>query len=539
MNTQKAQGPSAAPKKPVNWGKRIFFSVVIILALWILLAVRSTYHFAFIWAWKMKPLFLVLVLLAWCLKLIWRRRKTISTQPRGKRIALKVGLTLVIVGFVASWETAWVQKRYHEAHMWYMFNAIPKTKLTALPTTVRERIHPRNNILTMAYEKIGNAVDITTPHLVQDRFVDKVQDVWTMAAEPAHSNPWQRWMDDIDQVFIVPANQANPDFADHRKRVKFAAGQTMRLDKNTTVAAVKALGFRYFYMEPDEAYFMHNDKGEMVEVVTLIQWSGWLFPVPKFGGVIVIPAGSRSFGEMMAGTIIGQGHYLSPAECRKKKYLAGNNILSDKVSRPYAESFMYLHGYINSQITQENAIQIPHLPTDENEFPFVTNCSWAGTNVQAKDGLYDYFALEPIKSERTGLVVSVFIPADGTNMVYYYDHGAMDDGLSGVTAMPAKIKNSDMHIDWNSNVPVEFRPYIPNDIPELKPPKNFFWLTTVVALRTNTDSTHRTQFDGAVTPHIAVCNARDNRVIWLDAERPNEWSKTIRAAYGFDTTKRK
>ncbi len=529
--------PGSTPvKKQTNWGKRIFFYTVVSIVVWLLLAVRSEYHQWVLWAWKHKIVFLVTALLAFCLYKIWKKKKHTSGDPAPENhIVRKFILSVLIVGFVASWFTPWVKNRYYEMYMWYMCNHINKIQIDELPCTDRERIHPRNNIETMAHEKIETAVDVTTPQLVRDPFVDSTQDVWTMAAEPAAANGWQRWTEDIQEVFMVPADQANPNFAKHRIETRFTNGQTMHLDKNTKVAATKALGLRYFYMEPDQSYFMHNDKGELVEVVSLIEWSGLFFPVPTFGGVIVMPAGENSFGQTLSATLIGKGEYLSPEECHATKYLQGQNILAERISRLYAESFMYLHGYYKSQITEETAIEVPKLPEDENEYPFVTSFTWKHTHLGAEDGLYHYFGMEPINHKRTGLVVSLFIPADGTNRVYYYDHGTKKEGLSGVTAMPAKIKNSDMHIDWNSNVPVEFRPYIPIGIPELKGANNFFWLTTVVTLR-KADSSGKRQFDGAVTPKLVICNAQSGEVIWLDEKHPNSWVRSIRGFYGFDTT---
>lgn len=524
-------------KKKRSWGKKTFFLISGLIVLWILLAVRSEYQAPVIWAWKHKIVFFITVLLMWLLYKTWKKKKHASGEPDPeKHIARKFIISVLILGFMASWFTPFVKNRYHEMYMWYMCNHINKVEIKQLPYTNRERIHPQNNIYTIAYASIGTAVDVTTPHLVHDPFVDSIQDVWTMAAEPAAFNSWQRWTEDIEEVFMVPANQANPRFADHRLSIRFTTGQTMHLDKNTTVAATKALGFfKYFWMEVDEAYFMHDDQGHPVQVVSLIEWSDLLFPVPTFGGVIVIPAGENTTMESLQATIAGKGHYLSPEECHATKYLQGQNILSERISRLYAQSFMYLHGYYKSQITEESAIEVPNLPEDENEYPFATSFTWKNTNVGARDGLYHYFGMEPIHHERTGLVVSLFIPADGTNVVYYYDHGTKKDGLSGVTAMPAKIKNSDMHIDWNSNVPVEFRPYIPEGIPELKGSSNFFWLTTVVTLR-KSDSTKKRQFDGAVTPKLAVCNAQSGEVIWLDEKRPNSWVQSIRSYYGYDTT---
>ena len=108
----------------------------------------------------------------------------------------------------------------------------------------------------------------------------------------------------------------------------------------------------------------------------------------------------------------------------------------------------------------ETAVKIPDLPDDQNEQPFVTDFDFSDTDTNAYSGLYHWFGLEPVGDERTSLTFSVFIPADGTDKLYYYDHAAKKQGYAGVSAMPLKVIESRKEFDWTVNKPVEFRPYI-------------------------------------------------------------------------------
>ena len=76
--------------------------------------------------------------------------------------------------------------------------------------------------------------------------------------------------------------------------------------------------------------------------------------------------------------------------------------------------------------------------------------------------MYHWFGLEPVGDERTSLTFSVFIPADGSDKLYYYDHASKKQGYAGVSAMPLKVIESRKEYDWSVNKPVEFRPYIKN-----------------------------------------------------------------------------
>ena len=133
-------------------------------------------------------------------------------------------------------------------------------------------------------------------------------------------------------------------------------------------------------------------------------------------------------------------------------------------------------------------------------------------------GLYHWFGLEPVGDERTSLTYSVFIPADGTDKLYYYDHASKKQGYAGVSAMPLKVIESRKEFDWSVNKPVEFRPYIKN----IAGRKRMFFLGTVSAI--NKDSKN---FDGSATPDLALIDSEYRDVVWIDAKHPSKWDINV------------
>lgn len=507
---------NSKPKR--NWRVIITLGA---LVLFILAFTRGYYQAPFLFLYKYIFLFLIAGGLFFVLTKI---------LASAQRLVVKVILSLFILAFIGSWFTPWVQNRYHELHMMYLLATMDKVEIKELPLTTenKERIHPQNNIMSMGYEKIEESIDVTNPHFVKD-IVDTTQNYWSFAAQPARKNEWQRYVKNVKEVYIVPAGTANPDLVDNRYDVDFSMGESMLLDKDIINVSKKTLGLRYFYMEPSGVYYLHKSKDEIVQIVGLIKWTGFFFPIPKFGGVIEIRSGSTTLAEIKR-TIFGEGKYISPKEIKNIPYLRGQNLFSEKAARMYAEAFTYLNGYIDAKIFADKALEIPDLTADQNQQPFVTDFNWSKTKVGAKNGLYHYFSLEPMGKTRKGLVLSVMMASDGVGPVYYYDHAKHREALSGVTAMPQKVQSyngdgqNNKMIDWEKNAPVEFRPYIP-DIVELEGVKKFFWLCTVVTIPKDSTTHH----DASTRPDLFAVNARDpGLIVKLDAMHPGIWKDQIR-----------
>ncbi|MGY8911069.1 MAG: hypothetical protein ACKVIG_14590, partial [Flavobacteriales bacterium] len=158
-------------------------------------------------------------------------------------------------------------------------------------------------------------------------------------------------------------------------------------------------------------------------------------------------------------------------------------------------------------------------PKDQNQQPYVTDFDFSDTKVGAFSGLYHWFGLEPIGNERTSLSYSVFIPADGSNNFYFYDHASKKEGYAGVSAMPLKVKESKKEYDWSSNAPVEFRPYIKN----IAGKKRMFFLGTVSTISKDNPQ----QFDGSATPDLALVDSEYRDVVWINAKKPSTWNQEL------------
>jgi hypothetical protein len=167
----------------------------------------------------------------------------------------------------------------------------------------------------------------------------------------------------------------------------------------------------------------------------------------------------------------------------------------------------------------ETAVKIPEMPKDQNQQPYVTDFDFSDTNSGAYSGLYHWFGLEPVGDERTSLSFSVFVPADGTDKLYYYNHAAKKQGYAGVSAMPLKVKESRKEYDWTANTPVEFRPYIK----DIAGRKRMFFMGTVSSI----SDENAQQFDGSATPDLVLIDSEYRDVVWIDVKHPSQWDKTV------------
>jgi hypothetical protein len=272
--------------------------------------------------------------------------------------------------------------------------------------------------------------------------------------------------------------------------------------------------------EPSDTFYMKNDENDWVQVVSLIKWKGFFFPYPTFGGVMIIENGDHNWKDYLERITIGKGTYVSPDNIKDYPFLNKQNTLAERVSQLQAESLKFLGGFSDPlPWNMKTAVKIPLMPKDQNQQPYVTDCDFSGTNTNAYSGLYHWFGLEPVGNERTSLSYSVFVPADGENVLYYYDHASKKEGYAGVSAMPLKVKESRKEYDWEANSPVEFRPYIKN----IAGRKRMFFLGTVSTI----SRTDARQFDGSATPDLVLIDSEYRDVIWIDVKHPSQWDKTV------------
>ncbi|MFL1012702.1 hypothetical protein [Flavisericum labens] len=491
--------------------KQKIITVIVALVLFILLFVlRDDYQPALLFV--RKYIFIVLLSAA---VLFFGLRKFRNSASTAGRLGI---LALLVVFFGILFVIGWHFKMYEYMKTYNVFNNLIKVEINELPLTQNERIQPLRNIFSMANESVGETKDVSLPHLVRIEGENK----WTMAIQPTEKYMWQGMTDNTEEVFAVSSTTPFPRFSsENRIPVTFSIGESLKFSRNTYNAVVQRFNFfQLFTMEPSDTYYMKNDNGQWVEVVSLIKWKGFLFPYPTFGGVMVIDSGEHNFNDYIERILIGKGTYISPEKMKNHPYLTRQNTLAEKVSRLQAESLKFLGGFSDPlPWNMETAVKIPQMPKDQNQQPYVTDFDFSDTDLNAYSGLYHWFGLEPVGEERTSLSFSVFVPADGTDKLYYYNHAAKKQGYAGVSAMPLKVQESRKEYDWTANTPVEFRPYIKN----IAGKKRMFFMGTVSAISKN----NANQFDGSATPDLVLVDSEYRDVVWIDVKHPSQWDKTV------------
>ena len=489
--------------------QKVITIIVSVIVLFLLFIFRDDYQPALLFIRK----FFFIILLS-CIVLYLALRRFRRTPSSGKRLGI---LAALLVFFGLLYAVGWHFKMYDYMKTYNVFNELNRVEIHELPLTQNERIQPLRNIFSMANESVGETKDVSLPHLVR---IDG-ENRWTMAIQPTEKYIWQRISDNTEEVFSVSSTTPFPRFSsDNRIPVTFSIGESLKFSRNTYNAVVQRFGiWKLLSYEPGDVFYMKNDEGQWVEVVSLINWKGFFFPYPTFGGVVVIENGAHDFNDYIERVLVGKGTFISPEEMKNYPYLSRQNTLSEKVSRLQAESLKFLGGFSDPlPWNMETAVKIPDLPDDQNSQPFVTDFDFSGMDTDAYSGLYHWFGLEPVGDERTSLSFSVFIPADGTDKLYYFDHASKKQGYAGVSAMPLKVIESRKEFDWSVNKPVEFRPYIK----DIAGRKRMFLLGTVSAVKEDSDN-----FDGSATPDLALIDSEYRDVVWIDAKHPSTWDKQV------------
>ena len=487
--------------------KIIFLSIILVVLLFFL---RDDYQPILLFF--RKYIFIILLCFTFLILGLRKFRKSTSTGKRIRILAF-LGIFFGLIYFVGFYS-----KMYEYMKTYNVYNNLNRYEIVELPLTQNERIQPLRNIFSMANESVGETKDVSLPHLVR---VDG-NNQWTMAIQPTEKYVWQGIKDNTEEVFSVSSTTPFPRFSnENRIPVTFSIGESLKFSRNTYNAVVQRLNpWMLFNYEPSDTYYMKNDKGAWVQVVSLIKWKGFFFPYPIFGGVMIVDNGEHSFSDYLERVTIGKGTYISPEEMKNYDYLIKQNILAEKISRLQAESLKFLGGFSDPlPWNMKSAVKIPKAPKDQNSQPYVTDFDFSDTKIGAYSGLYHWFGLEPIGAERTSLSYSVFIPADGTNKMYYFDHASKKHGYAGVSAMPLKVKESKKEYDWNANTPVEFRPYIKN----IAGRKRMFFLGTVSTI----SDSNPEQFDGSATPDLALVDSEYRDVVWINAKKPSTWNEEV------------
>ena len=166
--------------------------IVVISALVILILLfflRDDYQPALLFIRRYVFLILVAGLFLW-----FTISKFRSALTAGKRILILLG---IVAFFTLGWFFGWKVELYKFMQSYNVYKNLNLVEINELPLTQNERIQPFNNIVTMAYESIGETQEVSLPQLVR---VDS-SNQWTMAVQPAKEYIWQRINDNTDELF--------------------------------------------------------------------------------------------------------------------------------------------------------------------------------------------------------------------------------------------------------------------------------------------------------------------------------------------------
>jgi hypothetical protein len=146
--------------------------------------------------------------------------------------------------------------------------------------------------------------------------------------------------------------------------------------------------------------------------------------------------------------------------------------------------------------------------------------------------LYQYLALEPYNTDKEGLSIDFYVPADGIGPIYRYRDFAHHEAPLGPTAVADQVRASRKLYDWAINKPVEVRPYnhkIADGRGQLKVRRQ--WMTTVVTVKKNEEG-KPLQFTAGSDPEIAMTDVLRGRVVWVDHYDPSKWPQQLKEALG-------
>ncbi|MDO8669260.1 MAG: hypothetical protein Q7K65_03120 [Candidatus Buchananbacteria bacterium] len=493
--------------KIVNFARKhiMAFIIMVVLSLVSLFLLRVFFHH---WAIELRKHFGLLIVGLPLLTLMWLLIRKGSIKKK-----IIVGLMYLILG---SFVYFYGRGCYDYFSFYYRFKTLVTVELDELPITGHERIQPLNSIYSLAHEVMAESELPTRPGFV--RIGDNYR--WTMAVQPAY--PLSQLLGEVDEIINVSGTSPSPDFSrDNRIKVSFLVGDNLRLSHNTNTAVIKRFGpWKFFNYEPSDIIYITDDNGEWVQVVSLIRWKGIFFPMPEFGGVVVIRQEKHSLVSLAKLIVGGTGEWIKPQDICNYNYLVGQDILSFNISRYMANSFRFQTGFFAPFPGYHlGDVRIPDLSEDVNQQPFTTHFKIG--EVEDDNSLYHYFALEPYDINQQGLNTSLFIPADGSGPVYVYKHYNRNRSMIGVSAISAKVMESKKNYDWSRNFPVEHRPFIKKIDGQIR----FFWLTTVVTLKQTEDNN---KFIAGNIPELVITDASYNAPVWVDTLKPDGWESELK-----------
>jgi hypothetical protein len=395
--------------------------------------------------------------------------------------------------------------------------------IDTIPETDNERIQPLASVHALAQGVMGDSRNPGPPDFVwvKNKKTGDVEYRWVMGVEP------KLWIDKIfgsvEEVINVSATDPSPSLnPESRTSVRFAVGENLWLSSNANTAAIRTFDLGMFFnYEPTDVRYLENEKGEMIEVISLLRWRGLIFPYPEFGGVLIVKQSKQDESVVesyVKRILVGEGRWVSPERIQEFSYLKGQNIVPYRVSRYIAESLRFMNGFMAPfPGWHQGDVRIPDTKENLNKQPYAT--FFKETNGMP-GMLYHYFSLEPYLAGNNGLVASVLIPADGTSRVLVYQHEARNESLIGVSMVPGLVRDSKKTYNWDKSAPVEERPYVRY----INGKRRMLWLTTVITYK---DSKKESFVTGSIPEVALVDTGGTHEVIWVDPSNQKGWIKAL------------
>jgi len=391
------------------------------------------------------------------------------------------------------------------------YQNLNKVEMVKLPLSGKPMPQPLNSVHVITKEKVSETEEISVP----DRIISNDNLWWSMEITPDYF--WGKLGSKVRELYIVPGTTPSPDLSKRRK-VCFNVGEGLIFSANSYNAAIKSFGpLKYLSYFPVDVRYLPDENGDMVQVISLAKWDGFFFPNIEFGGVIIVKENcSESFVDQVKRVLVGTGTYIAPKDIKKHSYLKQQNLVPYNVYRYMASSFRYQAGFFwPLKAHHKGDIRIPDMPDDQNEQPFIQYFSEVGN--KNLSGLFASFALEPYKKDSQGLAISLLIPGDDIDTVYYYHHARKQEGLTGSTAIASKVEDKKKNYDWKANRPIENRLYIR----DIAGKRRLLYLTTIVVVKENGNM-------AGSEPEIAITDATHNAVTFVDVRKtPEEWDAKI------------
>lgn len=439
-------------------------------------------------------------------------------SPRWQAVGGLLGIALAMVAVIGG-------RGIHDyTASYWRYITLEIVDLETLPTTYDERVLPLNSIHSFVSERINETETPTKPDLVKIGNEYK----WTLGINQSYFV--NRWSRPMYEVIHLSATSSSPELsAKSRDSVNFEIGENLNFSRNVDICTRNAFGlWRFLNYEPGNVLLAKDDAGEWVEIVSLIKWTGLIFPWPEFGGVHVIKQGGPN---LLTRIVSGCGKWIPPEKIKDYPFLIGQNIMPYEVSRYMAMSLRFQEGFLAPlPITRHGDIRIADLPEDMNQQPFTIPFRIKGGG---EGKLYQYFALEPFDTDKQGLSTSFWVPADGLGPSYAYRHFRRGESPIGVSAVADQVRTSKRNYDWSKNAPVEHRPYIrimADNTGDLKP--RFLWLTTVVTHKRDSEGKKLGGFVAGSVPETAITDAYRSVVVWVDSLRPPKWPSELSEKLG-------